>query len=84
LAGRLSVTSFFSSVQVRRQHLFCMQFRTWMQPSSQLPREVLNYLDQLAVCGASRIAQFGSRVLVRKPAQAQQLAQTLSPIELQI
>ena len=55
-----------------------------MLPSSQLSREVLHYVDQLAVCGAGRIAQSGSRVLVCKPAQAQQLAQALSPIELQI
>jgi hypothetical protein len=55
-----------------------------MLPFSQLSREVLHYVDQLAVCGAGRIAQFGSRVLVCKPAQAQQLAQALSPIELQI
>jgi hypothetical protein len=55
-----------------------------MLPSSQLSREVLHYFDQLAVCGAGRIAQFGSRVLVCKPAQAQELAQALSPIELQI
>jgi hypothetical protein len=52
-----------------------------MLPFSQLSREALHYVDQLAVCGAARIAQFGSRVLVCKPAEPQQLAQALSPIE---
>src|ERR1700720_3091900 len=55
-----------------------------MPLSSQLTRESLYYIDQLAVCGAGRIAQFGSRVLVCKPARAQQRTQALSPIELQI
>jgi hypothetical protein len=57
-------------------------FRTWMPPSSPLTREAQHDVDQLAVCGAGQIAQFGSRVLVCEPAQAQQLAQALSPIEL--
>ena len=69
----------------RRQHLFYnAMFLTWMPLPRKLPREALHYVYQLSVHGAARIAQFGSRVLVCKSAQAQQLAQTLSPIELQI
>ena len=47
-----------------------------------LSREPLHDLDQFPVCVAGGIAEFAGRVRVGEPAQPQQLAQPLAPIEL--
>jgi hypothetical protein len=48
-----------------------------------LPRKSLHNLNQLAVCVACRITEFASRMRIGKPAQPQQVAEPLAPIELQ-
>jgi hypothetical protein len=51
-----------------RSHLLSIRLRTEWPPTRNLPGEALHNGDQLVVCGAGRIAQFRSRVLLCKPA----------------
>ena len=47
-------------------------------------REPAHNVDQLGVRDVGRIAEFIDRVRIRKPAQADELADPLSPVQLQL
>src|SRR3984893_12741184 len=48
------------------------------------PCERLQHIDQLAVRGAGRVVELADRMSVHQPAEPQQLAHPLAPIELQL
>ena len=48
------------------------------------PRETLNDFDQLLVHSAPWVAKLVDLMFVREPAQAQQLAGALAPVQLQL
>ena len=47
-------------------------------------REPAHNVDQLGVRDVGRIAEFVDRVRIRKPAQADELADPLSPVQVQL